>query len=539
MQTNNRLSYLCQPRRKGREQKKEIIAKKEMKNVFWLSLKEGTPARFYWDQYLLEELFEYQNHVLSLDGIDEAIVIIPCAYQYDIVGKINKELSKLRKCIVIITSDEENKFPLHELQHPNMQIFATYPHETTADVTWLPIGYPPHIESKTLEDKTVDMFYAGQVNHKDRSDMIEQFKTQNMNGEMLISDGFAQGIDPKDYIKKTCQAKVIPCPKGNISYDSFRLYEALECGAVPIAQNPIFWKYLFTDEPFPITEKKEQWKGYTQDAVDQYPVLNNKCQSWWIKEKQKIKEKLIGIQDNLTVVVPVSPIPSHPSIDILETTIQSIRYHTQAEIIITFDGVRAGQEDMRSNYNEHIRRVLPKCREWKNVTPYIFDQHKHQVGMMRSVISAIKTPLLMYVESDTPLVTDEPIEWDTIKEFILSGKSNLVRFYHEAHIHPEHKNLMLKTDDIFTETVQWSQRPHVASTAFYNRILDTYFSKNANSFIEDVLHGKVVEDFYKYSRQGWEQWRLHLYTPQSTNIKRSLHSDGRAGGQKFEKKQIW
>ena len=95
--------------------------------------------------------------------------------------------------------------------------------------------------------------------------------------------------------------------------------------------------------------------------------------------------------------------------------------------------------------------------------------------MLRKVIDEIKTPLIMFVEQDTPLVTDEPIEWGKIKQFILSGQSNLVRFYHEASIHPEHKHLMLETKDIFTETAQWSSRPHVASTAFYTRILRDYF----------------------------------------------------------------
>ncbi len=510
-------------------------------NIHYLSLSEKVPGNGYWDQYLLHDLLKGCVEVNSLDGLDECIVVIPGAYQGHLVQEINRDLTKVKKVKVIVTSDEENKFPLHELQHPDMQLYATYPHATTAQVKWLPIGYPPHIDTKPKElpAKTLSMVFSGQVNHQDRINMVQALENHIPRSEVHISQGFAQGLPPAKHIEKMAHAKVAPAPRGNISPDSFRLYEALECGAIPIAQNPEFWRNIFENPPFPIVSSKDQWRGYTEDAIRDYEKNAIPLYTWWLGEKERIRKELQG-NDTMTVLVPISPIPSHPSTEILEKTLESIRHHTQDQIILLFDGVREEQEQMRPQYRDHIARILWKNRKIRNIKAIVFDQHTHQVGMIRQALSQIETPLILFVEQDTPIVTDEPINMDRIQQYILSGQSNLVRFYHEAHLHPEHAHLMLKERDAgFTETIQWSSRPHIASTAFYKRILRDYFTAGAKCFTEDLLHGKVQQEYQQHGYQSWLQWRLHIYTPPGAQIKRSLHLDGRSGSPKLDNTQIF
>lgn len=244
----------------------------------------------------------------------------------------------------------------------------------------------------------------------------------------------------------------------------------------------------------------------------------------------------------ITVVMPVSALPSHPEIDIIKQAIASVQFWLpDSELLLTFDGVREEQESRRAAYEEAIRRILWRAdHHWGNVCPFIFDEHRHQSGMLKAVIDEIRTPLLMYVESDTPIVIDEPIDWAAITEFILSGQSNLVRLHHEAHVHPEHAHLMVGQDGpLFARTVQWSQRPHVASVAYYRRLLDSYFSENSRAFLEDRLYGVVENAWRQDGMQGYMQHRLHLYTPNDTNIQRSWHADGRAGEPKYDDSQVW
>jgi len=243
----------------------------------------------------------------------------------------------------------------------------------------------------------------------------------------------------------------------------------------------------------------------------------------------------------ITVVIPISPIKSHPGIEILSQTVESVRHWLpDAEIILTFDGVRREQEGRRAAYEAHIFRVLELADwTWGGCLPLIFDDHQHQTGMMRAALEKIRTPLLLYVEQDTPLVTDEPIDWDAIRWFVESGQSNVVRLYHEGVTPAEHHHLMHGHNGVFIRTSQWSQRPHVASTAYYRRIMASHFTAGARSFIEDQMHGVLDEAYHRDGIAGWNQHRVHIYDPGNGNMKRSYHTDGRAGAEKFDDSQIF
>ena len=155
--------------------------------------------------------------------------------------------------------------------------------------------------------------------------------------------------------------------------------------------------------------------------------------------------------DNLTAIIPTSPIKSHPDTSIIEETIKSIRHHLpDSEIIVTFDGVREEQEDLLEEYTEFKKQMLWKfLHEYKNILPFVFEEHMHQSDMMRAVIDEVKTPLLLYVEADAPLVTDERIDWNKCIDFLLAGEANTIRLHHEANIPEQHSHLMLKTKDKF------------------------------------------------------------------------------------------
>jgi hypothetical protein len=242
----------------------------------------------------------------------------------------------------------------------------------------------------------------------------------------------------------------------------------------------------------------------------------------------------------ITAVVPVSPIKSHPDTAILTETLDSIRTCLpDAEIILTFDGVRAEHESRRPDYDEFTRRALWLAdHHYGNVFPLLFDRHEHQTGMMRATLPHITTPLVMYVEQDTPIVTDEPIDWDGITDFVASGRSNLVRLYHEAVVPGAHTHLMHNHEGGFLQTSQWSQRPHVASLAYYRRVMNDHFTANAKCFIEDKMHSVLDESFRVDGIAGWNQHRVHIYDPGS-NMKRSYHTDGRAGEAKYDDTQVF
>lgn len=235
----------------------------------------------------------------------------------------------------------------------------------------------------------------------------------------------------------------------------------------------------------------------------------------------------------ITVVVPVSPIPSHPDTHVLEETVASVRHHLpSAELFLSFDGVRPEQEHMREAYEEATRRTLWLAdKSWGNVCPFVWDCHLHQVGMLRRVIDEIRTPLMLFVEQDTPLYTTETIDWEACSDFILSGEADVVRMYHESAVPEAHTHMMRERKGQFLRTVQFSARPHLASTTYYKRILTDHFTPEANTFIEDPMHSAC---------QSWpDEHKLWIYAPEGETWLRSRHLDGRAGEDKFESKLIF
>ena len=213
----------------------------------------------------------------------------------------------------------------------------------------------------------------------------------------------------------------------------------------------------------------------------------------------------------ITVVIPTSPVPCHPSTEIIEEVIHSIRRQLpDAPIIIACDGVRPELEHRREQYKEYVLQ-LAHIKDAGQLVCYIFEQHMHQAGLLKAVIDDIKTPLLFFCEHDTP-IDDKPIDWEAIESLLLDGDANTVRLYWHETIHPEHVHLMRKPflyhGVEFVPTTQWSSWPHISRVDFYKRILIEHFATNDKVMVETTMYSPVLTF-------PWEHYRTVIYTPWS------------------------
>ena len=568
-----------------------------MIDLVYLSYKPDLPADDYWDHAIIHDLVSGQmwgavgseeskrHEAGSLsDFTDGAVVVFPARNQVDYADKLNDEIKRLKWLVLILTGDEANEFPAHKISHPNMRlwIMGASPKVSPPEARRLGSGYSPifgkvdgqpYIRKVNGADKPLDYFFAGQITHERRQqlakelDTLEEFKHANhLEGERIYSKGFTQGLSQSEYADKMMRAKVVPCPSGAVSPDSFRLYEALESGCVPVvdAYSPSikrddYWTWHFGEEPpFPVYTDLDQARGYIIESAEQYPVLNNKVYAWWQAKKRqmaydlwqdiesvggKSPDRVPTLRDKITVIMPSSPIPDHPSTDMIYKTIQDVRVHLpDNEIIITVDGLRPEQEHYREAYDEYIRRLLWLCNNrLHNVLPVLFDEHTHQAGMARAALKLVKTPTILYVEHDTPLTPDRPIPFSSLVQSVQDGTANVIRFSHESKILDEHKHLIHGWAEehhgaLLTRTQQWSQRPHLASVAFYSLILDNYFHPKSKTMIEDVMHQVVEVDMRRGGYSAWYNWRIWLFTPHDDpdgSILRSYNLDGRKNDPKF------
>lgn len=553
--------------------------------VVWLSYKDDVPARGYWDQGLLEDLFNKKlwnpvggydfDQVYSLEGIEDgAVIVYPSKSQG--VEELNEAIKNLKWVVLMLTGDEESEFPVEKVSHGNIRIWSIYPRPGRHDQYHrLGAGYPPQTREylpkfkDQYDNKTTDIFFAGQITHVRRQllrdkllGMRESYPELAM--EYEFSEGFTQGLPPEQYYQSVANAKVVVCPSGAETPDTFRIYEALEAGCIPIADTrdpkgvfpDNYWQFFFEgDVPFPVLTDYEQLPGYTLDVLENWKANSNRIYSWWQMKKREMAYKLVddidqlrnsknstdSLLDNITIIIPSSPIRDHPSTEMIEQTIRDIRAQLpNCEILITVDGIRAEQARRRTNYEEYKRRLLWLSNfEWSNVLPIIYDNHMHQAKMARDVMKHVKTPCLLYVEHDTSLLPEREYEWDKQIQMVLSGQANLIRFHHEESVLPEHEYLMMSDTEEhfgtqFRKTQQWSQRPHLASVVFYRRIIQDYFNPESITMIEDVLHGSLQDSCHVDGMMGWYNWRVWMYTPQNQGIKRSSTVDGRGNDPKYE-----
>lgn len=539
-------------------------------DVVWLSYKADVPNKGYWDYELLKDILSgaqykpanYQplNHCNSFDeAINVRCVVVPGRYHGDQIERLNADLAGCRRPpVVIVAGDEENEFDVTRLKHYKA-LYVMSPHPYThhgIELTKIGSGYPADCRAELAklqpeDQKTLDWFFAGQITHRRRVAFAEAMREME-GGELLETPGFTQGFSRSEYYQKLARARVAPCPVGPQTPDTFRLWEALEAGCVPIADSRTdkghddrYWEWFFdTEPPFPTIWEVDNLPSYVAEVADQYPALNNKVFAWWQQYKASLAYRMfhdMGATDQAmtTVIVPTSPIPSHPETQIIEETIESVRSQLpNAQIIITIDGIRKEQQGYREVYEEYTRRLLWLCNHhWQNVVPVVHQEHQHQARMMRDALRLVHTPLVLYVEHDTPLTADRYIDWAACERFISSGMANVVRFSHEEQILPDHSHLVVGEPmeahgGIFTPTAQWSQRPHLANVAFYRRMLDQFFAEDARTMIEDVLHSPVQVAFATDGRYGWQQYAVWLYTPEG-GIKRSYHTDGRGSDPKW------
>lgn len=240
-------------------------------------------------------------------------------------------------------------------------------------------------------------------------------------------------------------------------------------------------------------------------------------------------------KNDVTIILATSIIPDHPSTDMIEETIKTIRFHfPDNEIIMQIDGLRREQQHRKDDYDEYKNRILWKClHEYKNILPIVFDKHSHQTTMMRQTMDLIQTSLILYIEGDAPLVIDEPIDWQKCLDLIEYDKANTIRFHFESVIPEPHEHLMFGIEDGFMKTAQWSQRPHLSRLSYYRKTIMPPLEDK--TFIEDATHGIIQDDilpYNKFSDNGWNKHKLWIYHPEGS-IKRSYHLDGRRGTRKF------
>ena len=342
--------------------------------VHWLNLyPETVTSPGMWDQTIISWLTEGYPVIDSIPH-EGGVVVVPGRYHAGDTGRIKEMIAPMRWVLVVVTSDEEGTFDTRDLRHPRMKIWAQTPGPGFGGQL-LPLGWTPHSAKLPPDppEKDLDWYFAGQITHERRQQVAAALRNLP-GGTLLETAGFTEGLPPDEYMAQMMQAKVVPCPSGPVHVETFRMYEALAAGAIPICDTRTpkgpsrYWDWY----PLPLLPLTEDWKGIgdvISGLVTEWPASANLMGAAWTYYRHDLSRRfrddiadLSGVPASVppvAVLIPTSPIPSHPSTEMIETTIASVKEQLpDAPIIVMIDGIRPEQAELRPAYDEYTRRTL-------------------------------------------------------------------------------------------------------------------------------------------------------------------------------------
>jgi hypothetical protein len=259
-----------------------------------------------WDYGLIKEIFDkYEVNQIKVTSIPEgekAFVVIPGPQTAGNEDTLSDELSKLSKVVLFINGDENARFNVDKIIHPNIEIWIQYPHKKHSEYNKMPIGVPQHLKDNLPEykEKDYDVYFGGQITHQRRVE-LSHVMPRLKNSLYGPTKGFSQGDKPKDYYAKLASAKIAPCPSGAAVIDTFRFFESIELLTLPIADTldpkgiqTDFYKDMFgVNVPFKDVSNWNELDKLVPRLLDHYPNNMHKVVCWWIKEKRDLGIKIM------------------------------------------------------------------------------------------------------------------------------------------------------------------------------------------------------------------------------------------------------
>ena len=154
-------------------------------------------------------------------------------------------------------------------------------------------------------DRHYDWSFAGQIgSHSTRGVMVSSMKQiPNYYIHEIFTWNDSTSLSPTAYRDLMLDSIFIPCSRGYFNLDSFRVYEALECGCIPIVEKTPFdyFQSLFGDHPFIAVDSWEEAPELVDELLDDWDRLEERrqaCYQWWLDYKKQARNQIRALIQN-------------------------------------------------------------------------------------------------------------------------------------------------------------------------------------------------------------------------------------------------
>lgn len=251
----------------------------------------------------VEHEFIVTNTFENLPPLENCVVVANHAVNYRAYLDALRQAGK--RYGFVLLSDENLREPLEYVHDPHCVFIArNYFHPfyyQNPKIFTFGLGYKKGFTSvedelKEFKDRKYDWCFAGSVHDGKRQKAIDKLKNYSSNYKVHTCSGFnaADGLSTEEYRKLMNDSKFVLCPQGQDSMDSFRIYEALEAGTIPVTLKhtetiriePSYWHAIFRSEqelPFVVGETWEDAISKMKNEVKQ--DTQKECKKFWDKQK--------------------------------------------------------------------------------------------------------------------------------------------------------------------------------------------------------------------------------------------------------------
>ena len=259
-----------------------------------------------WILNLLSKLeIEIINDTQNLDENESLIIVDHMistkeSFYFDLSNKV-------KKIFLIHLGDEggaEKKDLVYSLCEHIWRTFSLPMFKNFKNVTSIPIGYKcdPKKDKINILKRNYKWSFLGTTHGSSRYDLLNKHKNIMPNFINLTEDfSGKRSMDTNDYYKILNNSIFAPIPHGYFHPETYRLYEALEAGCIPIIENPFqFFDNFLPNNPLLSVNSWEDSstiiKKYLENKKD-IEILRNKINDWWTQHKENLKETFLLIEN--------------------------------------------------------------------------------------------------------------------------------------------------------------------------------------------------------------------------------------------------
>ena len=200
------------------------------------------------------------------------------------------------KIFLIHLGDESGIYDLSLLYNNFNYVWRTFcsnKYFKNKQVSCLPIGYKSGTFFKKQEgERKYKWAFIGTPHKSGRHDLLFQlstikpsycYKTKKFNDKIMKINEMNEILSSTEFI---------PCPSGFVHPETYRLYESLECGCIPIVENAYkYYERLFPNNPFIKVDKWIEAKTVIEKwGRTQIKHKREECEIWWSQYKNQLQE---------------------------------------------------------------------------------------------------------------------------------------------------------------------------------------------------------------------------------------------------------